>query len=97
MNRKDRRTKAAESKKALKKAKHAGSEVEQKMALFGRMPDNCNVCQGPFDKKNKEMVMSWHVIVREKQEKVNLYCPTCWTKGVSFMKMMQGNLKKKDD
>jgi len=94
MNRKDRRAKAAKSKKVLKKAKNGETELETKMALFGHMPDNCNVCQAPFDKKDREMVMSWHVIVREKQEKVNLYCPPCWEKGISFIKMLQGRKKK---
>jgi len=94
MNRKERRAKAAESKKTMKKARKNGSELEQKMALFGHMPDNCNVCQSPFDKKDKEMVMNWHVIVRENQQKVNLYCPPCWDKGLSIIKMLQSKRKK---
>ena len=96
MNRKERRAKAAQSKKAVKKAKKMDTGIEEKMALFGQMPDNCNVCQAPFNKKDRDMVMSWHVIVRENQGKVNLYCPTCWDKGLNFIKMLQGGFKKND-
>ena len=28
---------------------------------------------------NKEEVMTWSVVVREEEEKVNLYCPECWS------------------
>ena len=28
------------------------------------------------DKKDKKMVTTWNVVVREKEGKVNLYCPT---------------------
>jgi hypothetical protein len=45
-----------------------------------------------FDKKNKEMVMSWYVIVREKEEKVNLYCPGCWSKARKIIEEHEDDL-----
>ena len=29
-------------------------------------------------KNNKKMAQNWTVVVREKQDKVNLYCDSCW-------------------
>ena len=75
--------------------KDGTEEVAEKVALFGKLEDECLVCEEPFDKKNKEMVMSWNVVVREKEGKVNLYCPTCWEKAQSVIeqarKMVEAN------
>ena len=69
MNRKQRR--------AIKK--QVGAQAQEKMAnqvaQFGKMPEQCQICQKEFDKKNKEMVESWSVVV--KQEVVRLFCPDC--------------------
>ena len=69
MNRKQRR--------AVKK--QVGAEDSEKMAnqvaQFVKMPDLCGICQKEFDKKNKEMVESWSVVV--KQDVVRLFCPDC--------------------
>lgn len=69
MNRKQRR--------AMKK--HIGAEAQEKMAdhvaQFGKLPESCSACNKEFDKKNKEMVQSWNVLV--KQEVVRLFCPDC--------------------
>lgn len=32
-----------------------------------------------FDKSDREMVNTWTVVVKEKEKRVNLYCPDCWT------------------
>jgi uncharacterized protein with PIN domain len=61
-----------------KKDKKFEKEISKKMGLFDKTPDHCLVCETPFDKKNREMVMSWYVVVREEKQKVNLYCPQCW-------------------
>ncbi len=65
------------------------------VALFGKLEDECLVCEEPFDKTNKEMVMSWNVVVRETEGKVNLYCPTCWERAQSVIeearKMVEAN------
>tara|TARA_Y100000310_G_C20137659_1_gene558801 strand:- start:83 stop:355 length:273 start_codon:yes stop_codon:yes gene_type:complete len=58
------------------KEKAAKKELQKKVGLFSKLSDQCLVCQKDFDKKNKEMVMSWNVIIKE--DKVRLYCPKCW-------------------
>ena len=59
-----------------KKIKEAKKELQKKVGLFSKLSDCCLVCQKNFDKKNKEMVMSWSVVVKE--DGVRLYCPECW-------------------
>ena len=61
-----------------KKEKKAKKELDEKIFLFSKMGDECLVCKKPFDKKNKDQVKNWNVVVRQKEKKVNLYCPTCW-------------------
>ena len=79
MNRKQRRAAAKQMKK------DGTEEVAEKVALFGKLEDECLVCAKPFDKKDKEMVMSWSVVVREKEDKVNLYCPECWNGALEML------------
>jgi hypothetical protein len=83
LGRKIRRKKAKEDKKLAEK------EMIQKTALFSKIPDECLVCSKSFDKKDKEMVQSWCVIVRTESEKVNLYCPECWTRASGIVKQLQ--------
>jgi len=92
MNRKQRR----ERERMLKKAGKQGSEMEQKLGLFDKIPKNCLTCNKDFDKKNKEMVMSWNVVVREKEGKVRLYCPTCWDEAIEFTKRTLNEEKSND-
>ena len=79
MNRKQRR--------AFKKKKV--SEEEQKLSdkifLFEKLPDKCNACTAPFDKTNKAMVQSWSVVIRNKNERVTLFCPECIDKMKTYM------------
>jgi len=63
---------------AKKEKKKAEEELATKVALFGYLPNKCLTCEAPFDKLNREQVMSWNVVVRRETEKVNLYCPKCW-------------------
>ena len=73
MNREQRRA-------AVKQAKKDGNEeLSEKLTLFGKLGDSCLTCDKPFDKKDKEMVMSWSVVVHGEEEIVRLYCPDCWT------------------
>ena len=74
MNRAQRRAAAKRNKK------NESSEGEEKMALFGKLPDECLACQASFDKKDKSQVMTWSVVVRSDTEQVRLYCPDCWSK-----------------
>ena len=81
MNRKQRRLR----QKSIKKSKSKQSELNQKLGLFDLMPDDCMICHKEFDKKNKEMVKSWNVVVREKEQIVRIYCPECWTKARNLL------------
>jgi len=96
MNRKDRRAQQAESKKAIKKAKKTQTDMQAKMTLFGHLPENCMVCNAPFDKTDRDMVMSWNVVVREEEQKVNLYCPPCWQRATDLIEEMQRGLSRDD-
>jgi len=69
-----------------KQRKQAEKDMAQKVNMFDRMPDRCSACDEPFDKKDKDMVSSWNVVVRSKEEVVRLYCPTCWTKAKNIIK-----------
>ncbi len=82
MNRKQRR----ERERQIKKSKKQKTDVEQKLGLFELMPDDCFICHKSFDKKDKEMVKTWNVIVREKEQSVKIYCPTCWNNAISLLK-----------
>ena len=79
MNRKQRRERQRKLKKLNNKP-----ELEQKLGLFDKLPDLCLSCHKPFDKKNKSMVMSWSVVVREQEGIVRLYCPDCWKKATDI-------------
>jgi len=74
MNRAQRRAAAKRNKK------NENSELEEKIGLFNKLPDQCLTCQASFDKKDKSQVMSWSVVVRNDTEQVRLYCPNCWAK-----------------
>lgn len=69
MNRKSRR--------AIKKKMGADAtdNVANKIAQFNKLPEQCSACSSEFDKKDKEMVNTWSVVV--KQDVVRLFCPHC--------------------
>ena len=69
MNRKQRR--------AIKKISSTEKALSEKVTLFGHLPSSFNICQKEFDKKNKDMVISWSVVVREEAKTVRLFCPEC--------------------
>ena len=74
MNRKQRRA----TKRELKKQHGIEDAATEKMIMFDQLPGACSACTEPFDKENREMVMSWSVVVRTEENIVRLYCPTCW-------------------
>jgi|TARA_Y100000310_G_C20533144_1_gene739524 hypothetical protein len=80
LKRKIKRKAAANKRKQMKR------DVSEKMGLFNKIPESCSACDKPFDKKDKEMVMSWNVVVREEEAIVRLYCPECWSKAKEFIK-----------
>ena len=91
MNRAQRRAR----QRAIKKAGKKGSDMEQKLGLFDKIPKECLTCHKEFDKKDKQMVMRWNVIVREKEGIVRLYCPECWDKATQFAKEVKNYGDKK--
>ena len=66
------------AKRKRRKQKEAEMDIQQKMTLFGKLPEACDACEKEFDKKDKSMVQSWNVVVREAHGVVRLYCPDCW-------------------
>lgn len=83
--------------KANKKKKIAEKEMATKVALFGKLPSNCLTCDKPFDKMNREQVMSWSVVVRENEDRVNLYCPPCWERAQKTVQEFKKYLEEKND
>ena len=73
MNRKQRR--AAEKRR---KKGDPQQLMQDKITLFHKLPEQCDACREPFDKKNKEMAFTWNVVVKE--EIVRLFCPACMKK-----------------
>ena len=78
LSRKIRRKKEKQIKKDLEK------DFSEKLNMFDALPEKCLTCEDSFDKKNKEMVSSWRVVVSE--ERVRLYCPECWETAQSVIK-----------
>ena len=70
MNRKERRAAAARRRKG-----DPEQAMTDKIAMFGKLPKQCNACQKPFDKQSKDMVFSWKVVVMG--ERVSLFCLEC--------------------
>ena len=81
-------------KAAKEKKKMAEKEMATKVALFDQIPDACLVCDDAYDKTDKEMVSSWYVIVRNEQQKVNLYCPPCWRKALNTIRELEEHIKE---
>ena len=84
MNRQQRRQAERQRKKLKNKP-----EFEQKMGMFDQLPDHCLSCLKDFDKKDKAMVTSWSVVVREKEGIVRLYCPDCWKKAIDVVEALK--------
>ena len=78
MNRAQRR---AQKKKSGKK-----NSPDKTIGMFELLPDQCSACLAPYDKKDKKMVTTWNVVVREKEKIVRLYCPTCWNTAKKVIK-----------
>jgi hypothetical protein len=77
------------------KEKKAKKEFAKKVALFGKLDEQCLTCEKPFDKTNKEQVRSWFVVVRKEENKVNLYCPDCWNKAQETIEEFRKRMEQK--
>ena len=40
------------------------------------------------------MAMTWSVVVREQENKVNLYCPTCWDEAHKLIAQMKEEMNE---
>ena len=95
MNRKQRRAQAAKERQAMKGMSSEEREMAQKVNLVMALPSECMTCAAPFDKTDREMVMSWNVVVREEEERVSLYCPDCWEKAKEIVESYKTYLEEK--
>jgi len=84
----------------LPKKKQELKKLQEKINMFDRLPDNCSVCQKPFDKKSREMAFTWVVTVKYDQGKVSLFCPECIEKTKQFLKasgLEEENIEQEND
>jgi len=84
MNRKQRR--ALEKEMGKSRAK----DMSQTLSQFEQLPDECLACTKSFDKKDRKMVNTWHVVVRE-PDTVRLYCPDCWKMAMKVITDMENS------
>ncbi len=77
------------------RTKQAEKDLSQKVNMFDRLPDSCTACSKPFDKLDREMVMSWNVVVKDQDKQVNLYCPPCWDKANEILEDFKNRLMEK--
>ncbi len=83
-----------EQRRALAKNKGA-QDIEEQVALFNKLPDHCLTCEKPYNKNDKEMAMSWSVVVHGEEEVVRLYCPECWQKAKKITEDFANHLREK--
>tara|TARA_R100000808_G_C2155279_1_gene167328 strand:+ start:9368 stop:9640 length:273 start_codon:yes stop_codon:yes gene_type:complete len=82
--------------KNKKKHKDIQKDLKQKMGLFDQLPTECLACQEPFDRSDREQVMSWNVVVKREPDLVRLYCPVCWTKAQEVVRDFEKRLRDRD-
>jgi len=66
--------------KKKKKEKRLAAEQQQRLAkqmnMFDKLPNVCSACNKEFP-KTREAHMSWRVVVRNEEQQVRLFCPSC--------------------
>ena len=87
MNRAQRRA----AQKSNKNGKKPNKEIDNVMGMFDLLPDQCSACLAPYDKKDKQMVNTWNVVVKEEQKVVRLYCPDCWNTAQRIIQDVRDN------
>tara|TARA_R110000787_G_C13041582_1_gene405464 strand:- start:153 stop:428 length:276 start_codon:yes stop_codon:yes gene_type:complete len=85
-----------ERKVKRNKMKQSKKDIQEKMTLFGKIGEECESCQKPFDKKDAEQVKSWNVVVREDEGSVRIYCPVCWTKALEVIEGFKKHMEEKN-
>jgi len=83
--------------KNKKKHKQIQKDLQQKMGMFDQLPEECLACEEPFDRQNKEQVMSWSVVIKRDPEVVRLYCPTCWDTAQTIVKDFDKRLREREE
>ena len=71
------------------KERAAEKRMKKQLNMFDKLESECAACAAPFDKKSKEHVREWRVVVREKEQIVRLYCPSCWGKAMDLIKQVE--------
>tara|TARA_R110000824_G_scaffold58132_4_gene157477 strand:+ start:3391 stop:3660 length:270 start_codon:yes stop_codon:yes gene_type:complete len=79
--------------KQTRSQKETQKDLQQKLNMFDKLPDECLACLSPFDKTDKAMVTTWNVVVRSAENEVRLYCPECWQNALNILQDYAG----KDD
>ena len=81
--------------KDKKKHKQIKKDLKQKLGLFDQLPEECLACEAPFDKQDREQVMSWNVVVKQEDDTVRLYCPSCWSKAQEIVRDFDKRLRER--
>ena len=83
--------------KNKKSHKQVQKDLKQKMGLFDQLPEECVACQEHFDRKNREQVMAWNVVVKRDPDVVRLYCPDCWQKAIAVVEDFDKMLRERKE
>ena len=67
--------------------------MKKQLALFDLIGDKCEACEKPYDRKLREHVTTWNVVVKDKEKIVRLYCPDCWTKAKQVIKEIKNDFR----
>ena len=79
------------------KDKKIKQDIQEKMFMFDKLGDSCETCEKPFDKKDKEQVSTWSVVVKEEEGVVRLYCPECRNKAVEIIQDFRSRVEARND
>jgi hypothetical protein len=82
-----------ERKNKKKNKKATEKKMQDQLMMFDKLDDHCAACEKSFDKKSKEHVSTWNVVVREKEDIVRLYCPECWDKANKLIKEIENDFR----
>jgi hypothetical protein len=83
--------------KNKKTHKQTQRDLKEKMNMFDHLPENCLTCLEPFDKRNREQVQSWFVVVKNEEQKVRLYCPVCWQKAKDIVEDFRKRVEERNE
>ena len=76
---KKRLKRSAKKKRDKDQVQQRQEQLKRQMNMFDRLPEACNTCGEDFP-KTREAHMSWKVVVRNEEQQVRLFCPTCLEK-----------------